>query len=280
MAIIRYPGSKAKLIRPIQRRFPDQMKLELWSNQMVWEYREPFFGSGEIGLQVLRRLSEKCGIWINDIDPGMAAIWITVRENPTELIRLIEPFKPTAEMFYLFKSEDGRTDLPIAEMAFRKLALHRMSYSGLGYKAGGPIGGKDQENANYRVDCRWNPSAIKEEIDELTICLNLFERFRCTHVDFASLIVDAPRECFIYLDPPYYKKGPELYKYPMEHADHVRLANLLRDTEATWVLSYDDHPAIRELYSWATIEEVRITYTCPTSKNGARPKNHEIIIAP
>jgi DNA adenine methylase len=280
MALIRYPGSKEKLRRKIVSHFPDQMIYELWSNQKRWEYREPFFGAGAIGFEVLEILSPACCVWLNDIDPGMVALWLSVRADHEALIELLDAFEPTAEHFYQFKEEDGRTDLPEAQLGFRKLALHRTSFSGLGAKAGGPIGGKDQENAAYKVGCRWNPSSMKDEIWDLHERLRPFESFRFTCGDFTPLIEDAPRECFIYLDPPYYEKGPELYKYPMEHADHVRLSNLLRDTSATWVLSYDDHRAIRELYSWASIEEVRITYTCPTSKNGTRPKNHEIIITP
>lgn len=280
MALIRYPGSKEKLTDSIWKEFPAQIGLELWSETMAWEYREPFFGAGAIGFKVLTKLAKRCPVWLNDIDPGMHALWTTVRDDPDAMIDLMADFSPSAELFYLFKSEDGRTDIPLAEMGFRKLALHRMSFSGLGFMAGGPIGGKDQENANYKVGCRWNPEAMKEEIRLLSHRLNRFARWRFTCQDFAALIEDAPRDCFIYLDPPYYKKGQELYKYPMDHAEHARLADLLRNTEATWVLSYDDHPVIRGLYSWATIEEILITYTCPTSKDGTRPKNHEIIITP
>lgn len=278
MALIRYPGSKEKLTRPIWSRFPDQMKHELWSSRNPWEYREPFFGAGAIGFKVLQRLSPSCRVWLNDIDPGMAALWRTVRDEPEELIKRFDRFEPTAELFYQFKEEDGRTDIPDAQAGFRKLAMHRMSFSGLGAKAGGPIGGKDQENAVYKVGCRWNPEAMKEEVRQLHKRLRPYKQFRFTCEDFAALIDGAPRECFIYVDPPYYEKGPELYKYAMDEADHVRLAGLLRETAATWVLSYDDHIAIRDIYSWATIEEVKITYTCSTSKDGKRPKNKEIII--
>lgn len=280
MALIRYPGSKEKLAGPIWSRFPDQIKHELWSSRHPWEYREPYFGAGAIGFKVLRRLSPACRIWLNDIDPGMVALWQTVRDEPDELIKRLYLFEPTVELFYQFKEEDGRVDLPTAQAGFRKLALHRMSFSGLGAKAGGPIGGKDQDNARYKVGCRWNPEAMKLEVRMLHKRLRPFKEFQITSGDFAGLIAGAPRECFIYVDPPYYKKGSELYKYPMTHADHVRLADILRDTEASWVLSYDDHPTIRALYSWATIEVIEITYTCPTSKDGKRPKNHEIIITP
>ncbi len=280
MALIRYPGSKKKLISPIWSRFPEQIKHELWSNAAQWEYREPFFGAGAIGFKVLRDLSHRCPVWLNDIDPGMVALWQSVRSDPDGIISRLDLFEPTAERFYQFKDEDGRTDLPDAQIGFRKLALHRMSFSGLGAMAGGPIGGKDQGNAKYGVGCRWNPETIKVEVRQLHRVLKRFAAFRFSNSDFANLILDAPRECFIYADPPYVAKGPELYKHSMTNEDHARLAELLRNTKATWVLSYDDHPLIRDLYSWARIEEIAITYTTATSRADKRPKNREIIVSP
>jgi DNA adenine methylase len=245
---------------------------------MQWEYREPFFGAGAIGFKVLSHLSRRCRVWLNDIDPGIVALWKSVREDPEGLISRFDHFKPSPERFYQFKEEDGTTGLSDAQAGLRKLALHRMSFSGLGFKAGGPIGGKDQANAAYKVNSRWNPEKMKLEIRRLHKLLRQFKEFTFTCGDFGSLIETATPKCFIYADPPYYEKGPDLYKHAMSDADHGRLADLLKATEAPWVLSYDDHPWTRDLYRWAKTEEIRITYTCPTSKDGARPKNHEIII--
>lgn len=287
MALIRYPGSKEKLKKSIWSCFPDKAKGVLWSHQGDWEYREPFFGAGAIGLAVLGRLSDECSVWLNDIDPGMSALWVSVRDHHKELIALVDEFEPSAEAFALFKAEDGRRDLPLWVIAIRKLALHRMSFSGLGFMAGGPIGGKDQSNQLYDVACRWTGETIKKEIQKLHLVLSAFDDFKFTNLDFVDLIEDAPAECFIYADPPYYEKGPGLYKHSMTHADHVRLAGLLRATEATWVLSYDDHKDVRALYQdWARIEPLKftdskreLTYTMAIT-DGKRPKNREILIMP
>jgi DNA adenine methylase len=279
MALIRYPGSKEKLTGAIYSRFPAEMLGAIFLGLKPWEYREPFFGAGAVGFRVLQRISTRCHVWINDIDPAMVSLWEAVRNDREKLIERLNEFEPSVEHFRRFKEEDGRTDLPPGMAGFRKLALHRMSFSGLGAKAGGPIGGKSQ-NSDYSVGCRWNPETMRKEVLLLTtIMRRQFRSFRITNLDFADLIRDAPRECFIYADPPYYVKGPSLYKYPMSDADHVRPAGLLRETEATWVLSYDDHEFIRDLYSWAQIEPIEIKYTMAiTTKQ--RPKNREIIITP
>lgn len=92
----------------------------------------------------------------------------------------------------------------------------------------------------------------------------------------------------MYADPPYVEQGAALYKHAMGERDHFRLRDALRDCEACWVLSYDDHELIRDLYStWATIEDVETTYTTATARrtgNGdeiaARPRSREIVITP
>jgi len=45
------------------------------------------------------------------------------------------------------------------DVGFKKLAIHQISYSGLGTKSGGPLGGKSQESI-YKIDCRWSPKHI------------------------------------------------------------------------------------------------------------------------
>lgn len=279
MALIRYPGSKAKIAHQIVARFPADMAGELFHDRDPIEYREPFFGAGAVGFECLDRVSAKCKVWINDIDPHMQALWMSVAFNPWELCERIDKINPSAKLFYTLKEEDGRADLPMAEMAVRKLALHRLSYSGLGAMSGGPLGGRNQ-SSEYNVDCRWNPSSMKKEIRILHRLLSRFDDIQITSVDCGKLVDGAPERCFIYLDPPYYEKGPQLYRYSMDEEDHRVLSMRLRNCRAQWVLSYDDHPEIRRLYSWARIEPIEFTYVMARATTATRPKNREVVITP
>jgi DNA adenine methylase len=277
MALIRYPGSKAKLWEDLQRFFPDEMRHSLWSTSSRWEYREPFFGSGEYGLRVLKHLDIRCRVWLNDIDPDLVCMWQSVHKDPVAMLKFVSRFKPSVDAFYQFKEQDGNGVGSIAERGFRKLALHRMSVSGFGFKSGGPIGGRSQTSSEYTVDCRWNPERIKVETMRLHKHMNKFEHLRITCGDFGEMVETAPIESFVYLDPPYYEKGPQLYKFPMTEADHARLASLLQDAKCQWVLSYDDHAEIRRLYDWAQFRELEVLYTNAVA-TGERPKNREVAI--
>ncbi len=280
MALIRYPGSKAKLATEIISRFPVEMQLALWKSVSGWEYREPFFGSGAIGFEVLLELPRSSRIWINDADAWLVNLWLSVRDHRNALCERIQSFQPSVEAFYQFKEQDGTECHSVVDSGFKKLALHQMSVSGFGAMSGGPLGGRDQRNAAYPVHCRWNPSRLAGHTIRLNRTLTRFDSCKITCGDFEPILVDAPRECFIYLDPPYVEKGAQLYKYNMTRADHVRLADLVKSLRCPWVMSYDDTPFIRRLYSWACIDEIFVTYTNAIVKTNRRPKNKEIVITP
>lgn len=276
--MIRYPGSKEKIVRQIKATFPDALRIGGLFQQPHLEYREPFFGAGAIGFAILRNLASTSTIWLNDRDYGLRCFWGAVYDVPEELIARIRTFSPSVKAFLQFKSEDLRCDLDVVEIGFRKLALHQMSFSGLGAKAGGPIGGLEQ-SSQYNVECRWNPSRLCRHICARHSELRRFAEVRITAYDFGDVIKGAPASAFIYADPPYVAKGPELYKHSMGDADHRRLAALLYASRAPWVLSYDDHPLVHELYGWAHIDRVSLTYTTARAQ-GLRRKNAEVVISP
>ncbi len=81
-------------------------------------------------------------------------------------------------------------------------------------------------------------------------------------------IDDAPRTA-IYLDPPYVEKGAK-YTYDFDQADHARLAESLRRFKhARIVVSYYDHPAVRELYAGWTL------VPCPMTKALVNPSQRD-----
>ena len=275
--MIRYPGSKDKITSKIVRHFPHWIMDELFQYQRL-EYREPFFGGGAIGFDVLAGLPPHASIWLNDKDFGMACLWRAVHELHEELIGHVMRFTPTVDAFYRFRDEDGKTDGDPLLIGFQKFALHQISFSGLGAKAGGPIGGREQ-SSKFNVDCRWNAARHCREIQEKHQLLSKFKNVRISSGDFGKLVDGAPSHAFIYADPPYFEKGGQLYKFNMSEDDHRRLATGLKGCRAQWVLSYDDHPFVRSLYDWAEIESVSLTYTIATADKKRR-KNSEIVIKP
>jgi len=261
--LCRYPGGKSKLARPILER--------LNTNHVIDEYREPFFGGGAIGLRVMATSNANC--WFNDLDPTVYALWHAVAHHPIELKQAVRDFKPSVDEFRRIKS-DFLTEAPdpartIVRVACDKLALQCMSFSGLGVKSHGPRGGWAQRDSG--IASHWSAESICSRIDYIS---PHFARARVTNLDFELMLSDDGRGS-IYPDPPYCGAGPELYQHSFSPADHLRLRNLLRYTGHNWLLSYDDCPAVRELYSFASIEEVEVTYSVSKSR-----RTRELLISP
>ena len=80
-----------------------------------------------------------------------------------------------------------------------------------------------------------------------------------------------------YLDPPYWGSEGDYGKALFSRPDFQRLADQLARAQGRWLLSINDVPEIREVFSWARIEEVKTTYTIGV-KNDARGERFELII--
>ncbi len=266
MSFFRYPGGKSKLRNKITRRL-----IERLSGGM--EYREPFFGGGSIGLQILANNPGIKKIWINDRDIGIACLWTAVIRHPTKLKDRVSCFVPSVDAFFQMKDELIAADAAstksgdIVDIGFKKLAIHQISYSGLGTKSGGPLGGLKQES-EYRIDCRWSPSYICKKIDHLHRLFQTVEvrGEECTSLDFVDLVKDTS-DSLLYLDPPYYGKGANLYQRSFTDWDHRRLAYALESTNHVWVLSYDDCSGVRDLYKWAYAESLNVGYSITALKD-------------
>lgn len=255
--IFRYPGGKKRVARHLaQALLPYR------------EFREPFFGSGAVTFAALTDIIQAPDrVWINDKDKGIAALWTSVIRDPVGLCAKVAGFRPSVQMFRDFKESllDPDRGLSELDIGFRKLAVHQMSFSGLGVKAGSPIGGWDQDPANppkYDVGCRWNPEAL---VGKIQWCHRLLvgrcHEDRCTTYD-ALTVIQAPGDgVSIYVDPPYVKAGEELYLHAYREDDHRDLARVLLASPHRWLLSYDDHPLVRELYRDRPVHHAEWAYT-------------------
>jgi DNA adenine methylase len=277
--LIRYPGSKDRISNEVFELFPDDMKpsFPLWMSAGKREYREPFFGAGAIGLRILESLPPASRAFINDRDPGIAALWRAVHDSPSELCACIASHRPSIGFYRQCVDTDGDPKLDPIERAFRKLVLHQQSFSGLGAKAGGPLGGWGQRGSEkYNLECRWNPVSLQVCVIKIAEILSRHTlRISCS--DFESVISTDNQLAFHYLDPPYYEKGPDLYKFSMGPKDHLRLSKVLRRCRGLWALSYDDHPEVRKLYDGFPIHQISLRYTVSV-RRGVTRKNKEIVI--
>jgi len=71
-------------------------------------------------------------------------------------------------------------------------------------------------------------------------------------------LYDRPTTLF-YVDPPYYGLRQN-YAATFAQGDHERLAESLLATLGVWILSYNDHPAVRRLYKGCHFRRLTAKY--------------------
>jgi DNA adenine methylase len=240
LTFMRYPGGKWGMMQ----RIIDATNFDLSGTEL----RDPFVGGGGSALWLMQAMPNLRRVWLNDYSVAQAAIWLSLRDEPHRLIDAVNRLEPSVENWYALK-----------------LAVHAWSFSGLGLKSGSPQGGERQES-QYKIDCRWNPAGIARRIIEVNALLSRFD-VSVTHLDFEPLLADT-RGATVYLDPPYVEKGGELYVDSFDYPTHRRLASAILASDANWLLNYDDHLLVRELYRGCSFNEVAMTATM----NGARRK--------
>lgn len=266
MAIItpfRYPGSKNKLL-PVLSEYLDKLLID--SKQ----FADVFVGGGSVLLDVAQRFP-KMELFANDKDYWMYSFWkIVAGTDSAKLNALLgEVAQPvTLELFYKLREAPAIDDIGAA---YRAIFFNRTTFSGIAYS--GPIGGKDQKS-QYTVDCRYNPKKLKEKI--LACNKLLAGRTTIENKDFSEYDPLIKTDMPVYLDPPYYVKGSALYVENMKHDEHVTLASLLGN-RTNWVLSYDDHPTIRDLYAKSSVVDLAARY-CINGKKSTWENKNELII--
>jgi len=211
--------------------------------------------------------------WLNDRDTALVCFWKSVLDQPDLLIERIGAFRPSVQAFYdamrLLSEHKGGVPTDATEMVelgFLKLVVQRLSHLGLGMMSGSPRGGNAQDAAPYldngrwrvnRIDSKWSADHLSREITNYNFRFSRVEA-RCTNLDFGAVIEDESEPSVLYLDPPYWEEGAAVYQHSFDECDHMRLAALLKKTRHAWVLAYGDCQEIRELYGWASIQEVNV----------------------
>jgi len=146
-----------------------------------------------------------------------------------------------------FKEKDILERENIVKVGAAGLFFNRTSFSGI-LKAG-PLGGQEQKS-KYLIDCRFNKERIISQIEDISKLKNKVTVIFDDAVDYLKKNKkDIEKEnSFLYLDPPYYEKGPQLYRFWYNLNSHKALANFIKDCTNPWLVSYDNHEVIRNLY--------------------------------
>lgn len=265
---LRYPGGKAKFYNNIIEYFHT-------NNIKEKKYAEPFAGGCGLALLLLENnIVNK--LILNDIDKGIFSFWQSVLFYNEELCTLINLAKINLDEREIQKSiysQKDTLDLTIKEnilkLGFATFYLNRVNRSGI-IKAG-VIGGINQ-SGNYKINCRFNKEKLIIKIKKIFEYKNKIEFYNLDVLDFLKILPQ--NDVFVYFDPPYYKKGKDLYTNFYNHLDHLKLANRISEIPQNWIVTYDNVEEIKKIYSDFKIIEFDINYTLAKNR-----KARELLIS-
>lgn len=259
---LRYPGAKSKLVPYIQ-------KLIETEDLKGCTLYEPYAGSAAVSFALLANGTISKAV-INELDPLIYCFWVSVMEHTDELIQLIQSTDITLEnwnKFSKYRDTYYIASKSTLEIGFAGLFLNRTSFSGI-LKAG-PLGGYKQ-TSSYAIDCRFNKKRIINSIQELANFKNKVEIYNMDAIDFLKLKTryKRNRKTFVYIDPPYYEKGPSLYRYYYEKNMHKSLAKFIKTKSYPWLISYDNSKEIKKLYQRSQQQHIYLDYSVNTHTQG------------
>ncbi len=246
-SFIGWIGGKHSLRKSILERFP---------KDGIYRYIKVFGGAG----WVLFAKEKKAGQLevYNDINGDLVNLFRCVKYHCGELQRELDWMLTSREIFLDCVKQLHTQELTDIQRAARFFYTVKISFG---------------------CDCRTYATSEKSINNTISYLTKVKERLRSVnieHKDFADLIkVYDRKNALFYLDPPY--TGTEkYYDSPFTSDDHKRLKSILDNLKGRFILSYNDCPMIRELYSDYNIDSVSRKNTL-AGNNNSHPYDEVII---
>lgn len=273
---LRYPGGKALLTAYVSGVIEENLLTGC-------TFYEPYAGGAAVSLELLR-LGFVADAVLVERDPLVYAFWWSVFNETDALCAAIDECPVTIETWQTLQATRDVDD-PLA-CAFSRLQLgvaglffNRTNFSGI--IGAGPIGGKDQKS-DYKINCRFNKQKI---IRQIRVAAKFSDRIEINFGDAIKFMRDNAERLtigfsFLYVDPPYYLQGKKLYRHSYTEQDHIALADFIRAQGYPWLLSYDDHPRIRELYADNKMQPIYLDYKVKSNRTAQELVISNLVIPP
>jgi DNA adenine methylase len=257
---LRYPGGKSRVAEKIVSLIPD-----------FKEFREPFVGGGSIFINLQQKFPDRI-FWINDKYSELSTFWETLKSKPEKLIEQIwnwkHEYSDGKKLFYFLReNKDNFDEVKTAAMFF---VFNRITFSGT-TEAGG--------FSKQAFEKRFTESSI----ERLYPIPQILQNVKITNADYENSVNANGKDVFLFLDPPYfsatnsalYGKNGNLHKA----FDHEKFAETLKNCSHKWILTYDDSPFIRELFSFAEISSWDLVYSMRNVTKKSDQKEKELLIS-
>ena len=204
-------------------------------------------------------------IVINDLDPAIHAFWKSTLQDSADFAERIRtvPLSPREwrrqRQIYQHGARAGYRAL-----GFAMFYLNRTNHSGI--MNAGMIGGRDQLG-EWKLDARFNRAELVNRVEKIA---RFRDRIHVSGVDALDCLKRYRRraDVLFYLDPPYFRAGRDLYMNAYRPDDHANVRDAMVALKKPCVVSYDDVPQVRRLYSELTARRLHLLHTARTPRLG------------
>lgn len=256
---LRYPGGKGKVVNSIK-------KIIDANNLKGLEYAEPFAGGASVALSLLLDGYSR-NIYINDKDRAIYAFWYSIINHKDEFVDMISSIPINMDSWFAQKQIFEQQDSNLFKLGFATFFLNRTNRSGI-LKAG-VIGGKNQ-SGKYSISERFHKENLIKRIELIHKVKDRIFLFNLDVIDFITEVSNVmTQNSVIYLDPPYYNKGKDLYMNHFQHIDHIVLKDYIETLDQyNWIVTYDNTPQINEIYQGIKKKFYNLNYSLINASKG------------
>jgi DNA adenine methylase len=265
----RYPGGKGFLsgyLGSVIDKIPGTEKL----------YAEPFCGGAGAAVNLLEE-GRVAAIHLNDADIRVFSAWHAIVHETERFLDRVATIKVDMAEWHEARAllqatpPAGRYSF---EVGFAAYFINRTSRSGI-VLGSGPIGGYRQ-TGRWKIDARFYRESMSRRIAWLG------ENRASIHITNEDALVFLARasgrmsleKTLLFVDPPYVQAGSRLYLDAMSESKHSALADMLQSSRYPhWVLTYDNHPLIHNLYRSLPRKTIQVNYSLRTTR-----KENEILV--
>lgn len=236
---LRYPGGKSK--------YTGMFSETIESNNLAQcTFVEVFAGGAGAAVSLLLKNRVKA-IFLNDFDCAIYAFWDSILHHTEQFIELMHRTPVTVDEWRVQREVYNRPRREKFALGFATFYLNRCNHAGI--LTANPIGGLDQSGI-YGIDARFNKETAERKIREIARRRDRIKLFNMDAIDFVRHLRQRHknRKLLVYFDPPYFQKGQLLYLNHYKESDHAELRDHIVKCPFPWILSYDKHEEIVDLY--------------------------------
>ncbi len=246
--ILRYPGGKFRARKAIADLLGGCETIA-----------SPFFGGGSVELELADR---GCKITASELFKPVACLWIEVKKDPERVTEAVQKLLGAdRSQFSQLQKEVREGGLDPFELAWRTFVINRTSFSGATLSGGIGSGQRFTQGSIDRI---------------VGVCL---DNVVIHHGDYwEKLFQSGETYDGVYADPPYalvnsklYGDGGDTHSQFDHHLFAERMKKLSKGSRI--VISYNDCPLVRSLYSDWDITPISWAYGMNKSK-----KSNEVLI--